>query len=339
MIDNAVRFVASEVDRSNDLYALAIAALALQLADNNKGNGVLTRLDGMARTENEHKWWSKSPNSASQNVEITSYILLAMLENGMAADPMPIVRWLIGQRNSNGGFASSQDTVVGLQALTKFSLHVRSPVGMMDIFFAPANGPRSAIQVRPEKALKMQSREMPKSAREVQFSARGTGSALVQVAYRYNVATKEAEPSFRITPTIKDSPRDRLVLDICAEYTPREASERGKNSNMALMEVQLPSGYVSDADALAKIQSVARVKRVETKNADSQVIVYFENLTPGDPKCLTVAAARTHAVAKQRPAYVVLYDYYAPERRCTEYYQVDSSLCDICQGADCGRGC
>ncbi|KAH8238987.1 hypothetical protein KR038_011562, partial [Drosophila bunnanda] len=339
VIDRAVQFVAAEVDRSADLYSLAITALALQQADHNKGNALLTRLNGMARKENGLQWWEQSPNSTSRNVEITSYILLAMLENGMAVNPMPIVQWLIAQRNSNGGFKSSQDTIMGLQALTKFSLQARSPVGEIDIFLRPEYAARSVVQVRPENALKLQTRELPKATRKVLVSARGTGAALVQLAYQYNVATNDPEPSFRIRPTVMDSPRDRLVLNICAEYTPREVSERSKQSNMALMEVQLPSGYVADTNALTKIQSVPRVKRVETKNTDSHVVIYFESLTPGDPKCLTVEAARTHDVARQRPAYVVLYDYYAPERKCTEYYQVGSSLCDICQGNQCGPVC
>uniref|UniRef100_A0A6P4EZC7 CD109 antigen n=1 Tax=Drosophila rhopaloa TaxID=1041015 RepID=A0A6P4EZC7_DRORH len=235
-IQKAVSYVAEEVDKTDDQYSLAIAAVALQLAKHPQAEKVLGKLESLARNENDRKWWSKAPESTggegqffhwkprSNDVEITSYVLLALLERDPAEQALPIVKWLISQRNSNGGFSSTQDTV-------------------------------------------------------------------------------------------------------------------HKDSNMAVMEIALPSGFVGDTESLAKIEAVDRVKRVETKNSDSTVIVYFDSLTPGDVRCLPVEASKAHAVAKQKPASVSLYDYYDTDRKATEYYQVQSSLCDICEGADCGDGC
>ena len=52
------------------------------------------------------------------SVEMTSYVLLGLVKLGSKQDLMDarsIVRWLSKQRNSEGGFISTQDTVVGLQ--------------------------------------------------------------------------------------------------------------------------------------------------------------------------------------------------------------------------------
>lgn len=52
------------------------------------------------------------------SVEMTSYVLLSLLKLGDTADLLnarSIVRWLSKQRNSEGGFVSTQDTVVALQ--------------------------------------------------------------------------------------------------------------------------------------------------------------------------------------------------------------------------------
>ncbi|XP_034669009.1 CD109 antigen isoform X1 [Drosophila subobscura] len=346
-IDKGVRYVAEEVDKTDDQYALSIAAVALQLAKHPQAEKVLAKLEGEAKQENDRKWWSKGTSTEinmwrprSNDVEITSYVLLALLEQGPAESSLPIVKWLIGQRNSNGGFASTQDTVVGLQALTKFAQKTGSGTGTMDIDFVPSNGTKSTIKVEPANSLVLQTHVLPKTTRKVDFTAKGTGSAMVQLSYRYNLAEKDKKPSFKVTPTVKDTASNQLlVVDICAEYVPLEESDKDKDSNMAVMEIALPSGYVGDAESLSKIESVDRVKRVETKNSDSTVIVYFDSLTPGDVKCLPVEATKAHAVAKQKPAAVSLYDYYDTERRATEYYQVKSSLCDICEGSDCGSGC
>lgn len=52
------------------------------------------------------------------NVEMTSYVLLSLVKLGRNEDLLrarSIVRWLSKQRNSEGGFVSTQDTVVALQ--------------------------------------------------------------------------------------------------------------------------------------------------------------------------------------------------------------------------------
>ena len=82
--------------------------------------------------EDEFKFWSKPKTEAdksnpwtsltqSVDVEMTAYTLLTYLFRGLVTEALPIMRWMVGQRNSNGGFASTQDTVIGLYALAKLS--------------------------------------------------------------------------------------------------------------------------------------------------------------------------------------------------------------------------
>jgi hypothetical protein len=55
------------------------------------------------------KYWNES--SQSSDIELTSYILLAKLinfQNDDAASMVSIVKWINSQRNSLGGFYSTQ---------------------------------------------------------------------------------------------------------------------------------------------------------------------------------------------------------------------------------------
>jgi len=65
------------------------------------------------------KWWSKPigvddrrnpwyglPNSV--DVEMTAYGLLIYVQRGLVQEALPIMKWLITQRNEEGGFASTQ---------------------------------------------------------------------------------------------------------------------------------------------------------------------------------------------------------------------------------------
>lgn len=49
---------------------------------------------------------------------------------------------------------------------------------------------------------------------------------------------------------------------------------------MAVMEIDLPSGYTADTDALPSIKSQAQgVKRVESTNGDTNVVIYFDRVS------------------------------------------------------------
>lgn len=51
------------------------------------------------------------------------------------------------------------------------------------------------------------------------------------------------------------------------------------------------------------------LQKVETKEAETIVVVYFDDIS--DKKiCPEFKAYRTHSVAKQKPAPVKVYDYY-----------------------------
>lgn len=44
------------------------------------------------------------------------------------------------------------------------------------------------------------------------------------------------------------------------------------------MEVSLPSGFTVDRDSLPSIEASSHVKRVETKNGDTMVVLYFDKV-------------------------------------------------------------
>ena len=64
-----------------------------------------------------------------------------------------------------------------------------------------------------------------------------------------------------------------------------------------------------------------------------QIILYFETLGRGE-LCPTISAYRTSRVANQKPASVVVYDYYDQTRRARSFYESPrATLCDICDPA------
>lgn len=101
-------------------------------------------------SDSKNIWYSK-PNSI--NVEITSYGLLALLEAGLYSDALPIVKWLVNQRTELGGFQSTQDTIIGLQALSKYAQRVSSNFNNVQVAIKYNEGAESRISVNRDNSI------------------------------------------------------------------------------------------------------------------------------------------------------------------------------------------
>ena len=103
----------------------------------------------------------------------------------------------------------------------------------------------------------------------------------------------------------------------------------GDSTNMAVMEVELPSGYNADMESLPSLTATRDVKRVDTANNDGTVLVYLDRVTPS-ALCLSVPALRTHRVANLKPVPVTIYDYYDRSKLSRIFYEPSSvSVNDI----------
>lgn len=171
------------------------------------------------------KFWTRFElkNSTTQkqsktlNIEITSYGLLAILEGGHFADGFPYFKWLLNQRNNKGGFISTQDTVMGLQALAKFAQRISISDNNVEIVVNADNLLNAThFNINPENALVYQSHELPSTVRAVNISANGHGFALFQLSYNYHTNKLEADPSFKLNPQVLNNSNEAfLKLQIC----------------------------------------------------------------------------------------------------------------------------
>ena len=53
----------------------------------------------------------------------------------------------------------------------------------------------------------------------------------------------------------------------------------GESSNMAVMEIELPSGFTVDEQSIPGLYKYRSVKRVETVEGDTKVIIYFDEVS------------------------------------------------------------
>jgi len=343
-MNKAVDFLVKELPSIRDAYSLALVTYALHLAENPSRNAAFDMLQTKAdNTNKEFLFWAKSRaegdksnpranDTLSVDVEMTAYCLLTYLQRGLVTEALPIMRWMVAQRNSNGGFASTQDTAIGLFALAKLAEKITVPNTNINVKIKHDKGAETFALTR-ENAMVLQTFKLPPKTTEVNISAVGSGFAIIQVSTAYNLNVTGEWPLFTLDPQlVKNANQNRMILTICSSFV-------GEESNMAVMEISLPSGYVMDDDTLPSLKLIKDVKRVETKDGGTGIDLYFDKMTR-HTVCPTILAYRVHKVADQRKVPVVMYDYYDSSRRARAFYEpIKADVCDICHSNDCRKQC
>lgn len=91
---------------------------------------------------------------------MTAYALMTLVSNNQITDGLPIMKWLLSQQNENGGFQSTQDTVVGISALAKYAEKIAFGESNAVVGISYKNGSESAININKENSLLLQTVEV-----------------------------------------------------------------------------------------------------------------------------------------------------------------------------------
>ncbi|XP_050183736.1 LOW QUALITY PROTEIN: alpha-2-macroglobulin-like protein 1 [Myiozetetes cayanensis] len=284
---------------------------------------------GHAVPTSEPSWAAAAP----AEVEMTAYALLAHLSqphlsSADLATASKIVRWLCKQQNPYGGFASTQDTVVALQALAKYAALTFGGSSSGDSRLAVAvTSPSGAVRdfvLERSNRLVLQRAALAELPGPYGLRARGEGCALVQVTLRYNVPPPPSPGAFELRAVTEplpgwaaQNPGKRFVLHLRARYTGTRPA-----TNMVVIEAKLPSGYSPDKSSMVELKRKNLVKKVEVE--PDQVTIYLDQLTK-DEETFSFRAKQDFPVKNLQPATVTLYDYYETGDRVDVSYSAPFS--------------
>lgn len=149
------------MEESHDVYAHALAAYALELADHETKQDVFDKLFAKSSWKGDRSWLKKTNRSPKTlNVEMTSYGLLTLIHSEQYSKGLPYFKWLLSQRNDRGGFQGTQDTVLGLQALAKYAERIFIKENNVQMVVTPSDANETHITVNTENALVLQTFEV-----------------------------------------------------------------------------------------------------------------------------------------------------------------------------------
>ncbi|NWJ00786.1 CO4 protein, partial [Crypturellus undulatus] len=124
VIRKSVAYMKSHLSKNLNFYSTAITAYALTLVQSHseEAQWATEKLRGCSSfdEEKQQRYWGNGRDTIS--VEATAYALLQTLLLRDIDYARPIATWLTERRNYGGGFCSTQDTVVALEALSAYSI-------------------------------------------------------------------------------------------------------------------------------------------------------------------------------------------------------------------------
>ncbi|XP_032907180.1 alpha-2-macroglobulin-like protein 1 isoform X2 [Catharus ustulatus] len=333
VVRRALGCIAPALPRAASTYTQALLAYTFALAqDSQRTQELLDVLDRKAiRADGQIHWSQASSKSrtstspwsqpVSVDVELTAYILLALLSKPNVTESdlttaSGIMAWLTRQQNPYGGFASTQDTVVALQALAKYAALTHSTQGDAEVRVRSHGGFGKKFQVSYQNRLLVQEVALTEVPGEFLVQAHGSCCVFTRMVLRYNTPSPQDSTSFALQ--VKTEPVNctknntrSVTVHVHVRYNGKKST-----SNMVILEVTLLTGFALAPGSLQHGHSVRR-----TEKTQRGVAIYLDKLSHiSDTYVLHLE--QEIEVTNLKPGHVRVYDYYSPEEQALADYNI-----------------
>ncbi|KAM9469330.1 complement C4-B [Clarias gariepinus] len=229
-IANANLYLLAHFDAQQNHYAIAIAAYALSL-DNHQSpeaQRAHEKLMALATCNKERCFWGDRGKFAGSDkkadaiaVETTSYGLLQALTMQDKQKSQQITSWLTEQRRYGGGFQSTQDTVVALEALSEFSIRNNDMEDLNLSVEIRMNKHRKNLHLNRRTALTQTSIEF-KEVGKVVVNVYGQGKGTLSIVQTYRSLKNDQSLCDHLDLSVKVDRKLTPLYDVKEEDTPAD---------------------------------------------------------------------------------------------------------------------
>ncbi|KAM4042806.1 CD109 antigen isoform 2-T2 [Anomaloglossus baeobatrachus] len=328
-----------------DNYTLSLVTYALSLVGRSKAKEGLDLLNDRAEHSGDLRFWKSNIQSApgwwqpsSVDIEVASYVLMSHVIQNRVSEGVAVMKWLSQQRNYRGGYSSTQDTIVALQAISSFASKYSISKPALSISVGWSEMDSEIFHINSWNSMMLIGRKIDIGPNiNITVHAEGHGFAILQLHIMYNLKSESSQRTRRSTErkdyfdldvTVRDTMENVnvLTLHVCTRYSERESPAQ---TGMALMQVDLLSGFNLAPDGILLKYPI---KKVET--VDDKVNIYLDSLNQ-TTFCLDIPAIRSSNVGYTKDAFVSVIDYYEPGRRTVKSYNSEImktlSPCSFCK--------
>ncbi|XP_055954903.1 CD109 antigen [Patella vulgata] len=329
----ATQYLEDHARREKDVYNMAILALALTKAKSEQADDALIRVANELESDGNMKYLDvdEEKESAipyykhvidSHDIIATSYLLLTYVERREIETGYAVMKAVVSRRNGQGGFQSSQDTVVALEALSRYATISRPADLNLDITVTNNQGTDQVqLNINNNNALVIQSTQVKWADDYLNVVASGSGVGYLDINVEYYVTVQDVNENFDVSTVLLDDNINGFTLMTCCKVLDDEPT------GMTTATIQIPAGFSPDLSSI----NVAGVRRVE--GIGDNVNVYFDQIGKTST-CFNLQASRRSMVSSTQKCFIKFTDYYKPSKSTTVSYEPrrlkESTVCDVC---------
>uniref|UniRef100_A0A7N6AJJ2 Complement 4B (Chido blood group) n=1 Tax=Anabas testudineus TaxID=64144 RepID=A0A7N6AJJ2_ANATE len=292
-------------------------------------------------------------------VETSAYALLTAIALKKVEHAKQTACWLTTQENFFGGFKSSQDTIMALQALSEYELFVAtSPeTNIIAQFTSPGKKDTASLALENKKQ-KVEIDLKKLAGNQISVLLTGNGEAKLKVTFfrKQTTTTCAADKRFTVTLTSLssvtitetyeyyddyDNTEDKKSLSAIEQSDARTRTRRDldnelnshdvtytvcvshslnyKLTGMAIADITLLSGFEAVIEDLDVLKEPPEEYISHYEVSYGRVLIYFNDLLEPH-ECISFDAVQRVPIGLLQPAPAVFYDYYEPDIKCTVFY-------------------
>ncbi len=288
-----------------DAYALAVAACTLSLIPGAEADveATLDLLMPLAKNGNVGIYWEPYP------IETTAYAATALLGAGRP-EATYAIEYVTSRRNAQGGFGSTQDTIVAFRALTRAALYAQESVDASIALLVDGATVRTFTVNRTNYDI-LQTAELA-SGTEGRLVLTGSGKVGYQVATRFNLPGEAIEPPRAMLIDVRYLTEHVSVDDVVDVRVALKYPGPRERTNMVIADVGVPTGFQVVDASLTALTQAGTVARVDV--AVRKVIFYIRELVR-DQELVFSFQVKALFPIRAAPVASTVYDYYKPEDR------------------------
>ncbi|XP_075536440.1 venom factor-like [Dermacentor variabilis] len=329
----ATAFIGKELQRDQPAYETSLAAYALSLGDSPAKNDAIRKLRGILQ-RGQRGGLYVSAGSDPLSVQATSYALMALLKVGESRGTITgLVQWLNLRMNPSGSLSSSQDTVVALQALSKYAIYARN-AGIDLTCEVTLSGDKAfnrTVRIKRDNAQVRNRIEIPQFEDKIFVNVKGSGTATMYFVtshdepvgaeflckFKLDIDFRQNKVSIKEALKGGNGFKETYAMKVCARSLEKDV--RG----MAILDVGLMSGFKPVEADLQKLVNKTIVDHYEL--SQRSVVFYLPTIPADKDVCVEFDLDQKFAVSKLQSSSVKAYAYYNPDISCTKFYAPNSA--------------
>ncbi|KAK5911561.1 hypothetical protein CgunFtcFv8_005724 [Champsocephalus gunnari] len=335
-IEKAVAYLERRLPSFTNPCAVAMTSYAM--ANEDKMNREI--LFKFASPELSH--WPMSKGRV-YTLEATAYALLALVRAQAFEDARPVVRWFNEQQRVDGGYGSTQATIMVYQAISEYWSSAIEPEYDLNVdILLPGILRHHRYNFNRENHYATRMSKINSINQNVTVIAKGSGEATLRMVSLYYTLPKHKDSdcqkfnlSVQLIPEKMDEDEKIYKLRIDVLYKDKE-----RDAAMSILDIGLLTGFTvdtKDLDLLSKGlgRTIAKYEYVPSERGS--LIIYLDKVSHTQPEEITFRVHQKMKVGVLQPAAVSVYEYYE-QTHCVQFYHPErkgGQLLQLCRGDEC----